>query len=77
MNKDVEVSYACLHDSIFVPGAIGNIGPTLSAGAEGKTKDLKMWLTSVDSLGTFLKVDIKGVFALIPIHNVKITLPKK
>jgi hypothetical protein len=62
--EGVRVNYACLHAPIFIPGA-GQYGPTLTADATGKTKDLKMVLYD-----TVLSVETKGVNVLVPLSMV-------
>lgn len=64
MNPNNEVKYACLQGVIFIPGA-GQYGPTLTADAAGKTKDLKMYFD-----GVVLEVHTKGIRILVPAANV-------
>lgn len=61
-----EVTYACLHAPIFIPGA-GEYGRTLTNGLTGKARDLKMELTEN---GLFLKISTKGVQVLVPMTMV-------
>ena len=62
-----KVNYVSLHDVIFIPGTIGQIGPTLTADANGKTKDLEMHL-----FDSYLQIKIKGVTAVVPLATVKV-----
>lgn len=75
LNNKYEVTYAKLHDLVFVPNTVGQIGPVLTAEGPGtKTHDLKMWVTD-DSL--FLRLNLKGHEVMVPMNNVSFLVPKK
>lgn len=50
-----EVTYAALHYPLFVPGGIGQIGPTLTSIKNPNTKSVKMVLES-----GFVTVEVTG-----------------
>lgn len=60
MSERIEVTYAKLQQSVFVPN-VGEYGPTLSHGPEGKTKDIKMFRDD-----NWLYLTTKGVTIEIP-----------
>ncbi len=74
MENEVVITYAALHDVVFIPGA-GQFGPTLTNDATGKTKDLKMTLLGNELLQLSIgKAPGKVVKALIPLATVKIMI---
>lgn len=72
--NEIEVTYVRLHELIFVPNTVGQIGPVLTAeGPTAKTHDLKMWLTQ-DNM--FLLVILKNHKVMVPMANVAFFVPK-
>lgn len=65
----MEVSYAVLHNGIFVPDEVGkgvNLKPTLVANsAEGKSLNLKMSLKD-----GYLLINVRGNEVLLPLTSV-------
>lgn len=59
------IKYAELHDGLFIPG-VGDFPKRIVKGAEGKTKDMEMFLTPVG-----LILNIKGIQTLVPLTNIK------
>lgn len=74
LNNGIEVTFARLHDFIFVPNTIGQVGPALSSVGDARNKELKMWMTD-DKL--FLRLFLKGTEVLVPMTNVAFFTPKK
>lgn len=70
--KSYDVEHAYLHSTIFIPGGPGQLGPTLSTGPEGKTKDLKMRVED----GFFI-LDCKGKTVVLPMTSVAFLVPTK
>lgn len=74
--KECSISYAVLHNPLFIPGADGrgvNLGPTLNVDSiDGKSKGLKMTL-----LDSYIYLEVKGGSTLVPTMNVVHMVPSK
>lgn len=67
----IPCKYAELHDGLFIPG-VGDFPKRIVKGAEGKVKDVQMYL------GTdHLVLEVKGTQTWIPLANVKGVQPEE
>lgn len=70
----MEVTYAVLHSSLFVPNGVGTVGPTCSASGDATHKPLKMCIS--EDAG-FLIIDTGKHTITVPMTNVTHMLVKK